>query len=208
VAEAEIGRRAVVAKPHFFKAQAEWRRWLERHHGTATEQAVGFYKAGSGVKGISRKEALDEALCFGWIDGVTHRIDEDRWQIRFTPRKARSVWSDINIKRVEELKAEGKIAPAGLAAYEKRDAKLQKRYSHENRHVGLDPAYERRFRANKVAWGWFAAKPPSYRRPAIFWVMSAVKEETRERRLAMLIADSEAGRPIKLLATPATKSPA
>ena len=100
------------------------------------------------------------------------------------------------------------MAPAGHAAYERREAKLQKRYSHENRQVGLDPAYEKRFRANKAAWAWFEAKPPSYRRPAIFWVMSAVKEETRERRLATLIADSAAGRPIKLLATPARKSPA
>jgi uncharacterized protein YdeI (YjbR/CyaY-like superfamily) len=129
-----------VIKARFFRTQAEWRRWLEKNHATATEQAVGFHKAVSGKKGISRKEALDEALCFGWIDGVTHRIDEHSWQIRFTPRKPRSIWSDVNIRRVEELKAAGTMAPAGLAAYERRAPRLQKRYSHENRHVVLDRA--------------------------------------------------------------------
>ena len=194
-----------MAKPRFFRSQAEWRAWLAKNHATATEQVVGFHKVATGRTGIAYKHALDEALCFGWIDAVRHRIDDNAWQIRFTPRKPRSVWSDVNIRRMEELKAEGHVAPAGVDAYEKRDPKRQKRYSGENRHVGLDPAYEKRFRANKPAWAWFEAKPWSYRHPAIWWVMSAVKEETRDRRLATLIADSEAGRPIKPLTPPAKK---
>jgi uncharacterized protein YdeI (YjbR/CyaY-like superfamily) len=196
-----------MAEPRFFRTQAEWRKWLEKNHATATEQVIGFHKAASGRRGMTRQEAVDEALCFGWIDGVTRGIDEHSWQIRFTPRQKRSVWSDINLRRFEELKDEGKVAPAGHGAHERRDPKLQKRYSFENRHVVLDPAYEARFRANRAAWAWFAAKPLSYRHPAVWWVMSAKKEETRERRLATLIADSEAGRPIKLLTAPAKRKP-
>jgi uncharacterized protein YdeI (YjbR/CyaY-like superfamily) len=194
-----------MTEPRFFRTKAEWRKWLEKNHATASEQKIGFHKAVSGKKGITRKEALDEALCFGWIDGVAGSLGDHAWHVRFTPRQKRSVWSDINIRRVEELKAEGKMAPAGLAAYERRDPKLQKRYSFENRHVRLDPAYEKRFRANQAAWAWFEAKPQSYRHPAVWWVMSAVKEETREKRLATLIADSEAGRPIKLLTPPSKR---
>ncbi len=196
-----------MSKPRFFKTQAEWRKWLEKNHQTATEQVIGFHKAASGRKGITRKEALDEALCFGWIDGVTGSLGDHAWHMRYSPRQKRSIWSDINIRRMEELKAERKVAPAGLAAYERRDPKLQKRYSFENRHVVLDVAYEKRFRANKAAWAWFEAKPLSYRHPAVWWVMSAVKEETREKRLATLIADSEAGRTIKLLTSPSKRKP-
>lgn len=195
-------------EPRFFRSKAEWRKWLEQNHATAREQKVGFYKAASGKAGLTHPEALDEALCFGWIDGVAGNLGDHAWHIRFSPRQRRSVWSDVNIARVEQLKAEGRMAPAGLAAYEKRDPKLQKRYSGENRHVGLDPAYEARFRANPKAWAWFEARPLSYRQPAIWWVMSAVKEETRERRLATLIADSEAGRPIKLLTPSSKRKPA
>jgi uncharacterized protein YdeI (YjbR/CyaY-like superfamily) len=194
-----------MSEPRFFRSPAEWRKWLEKNHDTATEQIVGFHKATSGRKGLTRSEALDEALCFGWIDGVAGSLGDHAWHIRFTPRQKRSVWSDINIKRVEELKAEGRMAPAGLAAYERRDPKLQKRYSLENRHVRLDPGYEARFRSNPAAWAWFEAKPKSYRHPAIWWVMSAVKAETRERRLATLIADSEAGRTIKPLTPPSKR---
>jgi uncharacterized protein YdeI (YjbR/CyaY-like superfamily) len=193
-----------MGEPRFFRTAAEWRQWLEENHATAIEQAVGFHKAGSGRTGITRKEALDEALCFGWIDGVARGIDEHAWQIRFTPRQRRSVWSDVNMRRVEELRAEGRMAPAGLAAYERRDPRLQKRYSGENRHVVLDAAYEARFRANRTAWAWFEARPMSYRHPAVWWVMSAVKAETRDKRLAQLIADSEAGQTIKPL-TPRPK---
>ena len=192
--------------PRFFRTQAEWRAWLEDNHLTATEQVIGFHKAASGATGITRQQALDEALCFGWIDGVTRRIDEHSWQMRYTPRQKRSIWSDINLRRMEELKAAGRVAPAGLAAHDRRDPKLQKRYSFENPHVRLDPGYEQRFRADAAAWAWFEAKPKSYRHPAVWWVMSAVKKETRERRLATLIADSGAGRTIKPLTPTARQS--
>jgi len=203
-----VTRRAAKPEPRFFATQAEWRAWLEENHATASEQVIGFHKASAGRKGITRQEALDEALCFGWIDGVAGSLGEHAWHMRYSPRQKRSVWSDVNLRRIEELKAAGKIAPAGLAAHERRDPKLQKRYSGENRHVRLDPGYEQRFRANAAAWAWFEARPQSYRHRAVWWVMSAVKEETRERRLATLIADSEAGRPISLLTPSSKRKPA
>jgi len=189
----------VTGEPRFFRAPAEWRAWLEENHATAREQTVGFHKAGSGREGMTYRQALDEALCFGWIDGVTRGIDEHSWQIRFTPRKTRSIWSAVNIRRIGELTAAGRVVPAGLAAYEGRDPTLEKRYSHENPDMVLDPDYEARFRANGAAWAWFSSTTPSYRRQAVWWVMSAVKAETREKRLATLIADSAAGRTIKPL---------
>ena len=192
----------------FFSTRGAWRDWLEANHASATECVVGFHKAGSPGSGITRPEALDEALCFGWIDGVGRRIDDHTWSIRFTPRQKRSVWSDVNIARVEALKAEGRMAAAGLAAYEGRDPRLEKRYSHENRDVALDPEVEARFRADAAAWTWFTATAPSYRRQATWWVMSAVRPETRERRLATLVADCAAGRRVKALATPAKRKPA
>jgi uncharacterized protein YdeI (YjbR/CyaY-like superfamily) len=154
---------------------------------------------------MTHKQALDEALCFGWIDGVA-RGGEMTWQIRFTPRQAKSIWSAVNMKRVEELKAAGRMHSAGLTTYEARDPERQKRYSGENRDAALSTADEKAFRANKQAWKHFSAMPPSYRRPAIWWVVSAKKEETRQRRLATLIADSEAGRKIKPLTVPTRKS--
>ena len=185
----------------FFKDRAEWRDWLEKNHATAEEQWVGFHKVGAKKKGITYKEARDEALCFGWIDAV-RRGGHAAWSIRFTPRKKGSIWSAVNIGRIEDLIAEGRVAPAGLAAYEGRDPAKQKKYSFENRDAVLAPDYEARFRAEPEAWAWFAAMPRSYRHPAIWWVMSAKKEETRERRLATLIADSSAGRKIKPLRRP------
>jgi len=186
-------------EPTFFKSAAAWRRWLEKNHDKATEQLVGFHKVGSNKSGITYKQALDEALCFGWIDGV-RRGGKTTWTIRFTPRRPKSIWSAINIKRIEELKADGRMHAAGLVAYETRDPERQKRYSHENRTSAvLAPAEERAFRANKKAWEYYSAMPPSYRRPAIWWVVSAKREETRARRLHTLIADSAAGRKIKPL---------
>ena len=185
----------------FFKDQAEWRAWLEKNHATASEQWVGFHKAGTDKKGIAYKEAVDEALCFGWIDAV-RRGGHATWSIRFTPRKTGSIWSAVNIRRIEELKAEGRVAPPGLAAYEGRDPDSRKKYSFENRDVVLAPDYEKRFRADKAAWTWFESMPRSYRHPAVWWVMSAKQEATRERRLATLIADSAAGRKVKHLRRP------
>lgn len=188
--------------PRFFRNAAAWRTWLERGHGTAVELLLGFHKAATGKPGMTYQQALDEALVFGWIDGV-RRGGEAAWTIRFSPRKKRSIWSAVNIKRVGELKELGRMHASGLAAFESRDPAKQKRYSFENRDKGLDPACEKRFRANAKAWAWFEAKPLSYRHPAIWWVISAVKEETRQKRLATLIADSEAGRTVKHLSPPA-----
>jgi uncharacterized protein YdeI (YjbR/CyaY-like superfamily) len=192
------------AAPKFFKNAAAWRRWLEKNHGTAAEVIVGFHKVFTGKPSITYQEALDEALCFGWIDGV-RRGGDATWQIRFTPRRAKSIWSAVNIKRIEELKAEGRMQPSGLAAFDARDPERQKRYSSENRSAALSPADEKTFRANKKAWANFTAMPPSYRRPAIWWVASARKEETRQRRLATLIEDSEAGRRVPPLTPPAKR---
>jgi uncharacterized protein YdeI (YjbR/CyaY-like superfamily) len=192
-------------KPTFFRQPADFRRWLEENHDSARELVVGFHKVSSGKGGMTHKEALDEALCFGWIDGVT-RGGDAAWQIRFTPRQAKSIWSAVNMKRVEELREAGRMHPAGMAAYEARDPARQKRYSGENRDAALSATDEEAFRANRRAWDYFSAMPPSYRRPAIWWVVSAKKEETRQRRLATLIADSEAGRRIKPLTVPVRKS--
>jgi uncharacterized protein YdeI (YjbR/CyaY-like superfamily) len=193
-----------MTEPTFFTSASQWRRWLERNHDKAAEKIVGFHKVGSGNSGIAYKEARDEALCFGWIDGVT-RGGETTWQIRFTPRRPKSIWSAVNIKRIEELKAEGRMHAAGLAAYEARDPERQKRYSSENRNAALSAGEETAFRANKKAWTFFSAMPPSYRRPAIWWVVSAKRDDTRARRLRTLIADSAAGRKIKPLSLPARK---
>lgn len=190
--------------PRFFKSQKEWRAWLEKNHAGATEQVVGFHKTKSAEKGITYKQALDEALCFGWIDAA-RKGGELTWSIRFTPRKAKSIWSQINIKRIEELKAAGLVRPSGLAAYEGRDPTLQKKYSFENRDATLAPAYAKKFRAEKKAWANFEKMPPSYRHPAIWWVVSAKQEATRERRLATLISDSAAARKVKHLTSPGKK---
>jgi uncharacterized protein YdeI (YjbR/CyaY-like superfamily) len=190
-----------MSAPRFFRSQKEWRAWLEKNHASAGEQWVGFHKVGSGKTGITYKQARDEALCFGWIDAV-RQGGERTWSIRFTPRKAGSIWSAVNIKRIEELKALGLVSPAGLKVYEGRDHTKQQRYSFENRDTVLAPAYEEALRANAAAWTWFAAMPRSYRHPAVWWVMSAKQEATRERRLATLIADSAAGRKIKHLKRP------
>lgn len=190
-----------MSQPRFFRSQKEWRAWLEKNHARSDGILVGFHKTKSDRKGIVYKEALDEALCFGWIDAVRGGGDLT-WTIRFTPRKARSIWSQVNIRRMEELKAAGLVHPAGLAAYEKRDPKLQNRYSFENRDVKLAPDYEKTFRANRRAWANFGKMAPSYRHPAIWWVMSARQEATRELRLATLIEDSAAGRKIKPMRRP------
>jgi uncharacterized protein YdeI (YjbR/CyaY-like superfamily) len=188
-----------MSDPKFFKSATVWRRWLEKNHDKADEIIVGFHKAASGKPSVTYGEARDEALCFGWIDGV-RRGGETTWQIRFTPRRARSIWSAVNIKRVEELKAAGRMHAAGLAAYEGRDPEREKRYSFENReNAKLTRAEEKAFRAERKAWAYFSKMPPSYRRPAIWWVVSAKRDETRARRLATLIADSAAGRKIKPL---------
>ena len=187
------------ATPRFFRTAAEFRRWLERHHNRDSELWVGFYKAASGKGGLTYREALDEALCFGWIDGVRKRFDEQSYVQRFTPRTVRSYWSAVNTRRAEELTREGRMHAAGLAAFERRDTAATERYSFECDAAGLDPAQIRRFKAHTDAWKYFESEAPWYRRVAIHWVTSARKEETRLRRLDRLIADSGSKRRIGLL---------
>jgi uncharacterized protein YdeI (YjbR/CyaY-like superfamily) len=189
----------------FFSSSAELREWLERNHGRATELWIGFHKKQSRQGGITYAEAVDEALCFGWIDGIRKSIDDSSYTNRFTPRKPNSNWSAVNIKRAGELIAVGRMHPAGLAAFERRDRGREEQYSYENDAWALDAASEEAFRADDRAWAFFQAQPPGYRRTASWWVMSAKRDETRRRRLATLIEDSRQGRRLGLLARPETR---
>lgn len=188
--------------PRFFGTQSDFRKWLEKHHNTATELWVGYYKTGSGKKSITWPQSVDEALCFGWIDGVRKSIDDLSYTIRFTPRRANSIWSAVNIRRTKELRRMGLMRPAGIRAFSARDERRAQRYSFEQKRVALSPKYERRMRANKKAWRFFQSLPPSTRKPSIWWVISAKKEETQLRRLGILISASAKGDlipPLKLL---------
>ncbi|MFN2520708.1 MAG: YdeI family protein [Candidatus Limnocylindria bacterium] len=178
----------------FFRSGTELRRWLEKNHDREPELILGLYRKGSGKKSVTYQEALDEALCFGWIDGITHGVDDQRYMIRFTPRRPKSNWSRVNIKRVGELTALGRMAPAGLKTFEARDPARESGYSYEATLGGLDAPYEKLFRANRRGWAFFEVQPPGYRRVASWWVMSAKRQETRSRRLATLIDDSANGR--------------
>jgi uncharacterized protein YdeI (YjbR/CyaY-like superfamily) len=177
-------------QPHFFKTPAGFRKWLAKNHASATELLVGFYKKDSGKPSITWPESVDEALCFGWIDGVRRRIDDVSYSIRFTPRKKTSTWSAINIARVAELTKLGRMQPAGLRAFEHRREEKSGIYAYENEARTLTADDEKKFRANEKAWEFFNAQPPGYRRQSIYWITSAKKEETRARRLATLIEDS------------------
>ncbi len=183
----------------YFKSAAAFRTWLEQHHATERELFVGFYKKASGRAGLTYAEAVDEALCFGWIDGVKRRVDQFSYQHRFTPRTAKSIWSRINIQHAERLIKIGRMTPTGRKAFAARDPKRSEVYSFENAPRQLPPAGERRFRADRTAWDFFQRQPPGYRRVATFWVVSAKKTETQTRRLEQLIADSRAGRRLKQL---------
>lgn len=187
----------------FFETPAAFRSWLEQHHESSQELWVGFYKKGSGKPSITWPESVDEALCFGWIDGLRKSIDDMSYKIRFTPRKPRSTWSAVNIGRVEELTRLGLMHPAGLKAFEQRTAENSGIYAYEQRQdAELGHEFEQQFRANQEAWAFFQAQPAWYRRTATWWVISAKKDETRRKRLATLIADSAGGRRIRELARP------
>jgi uncharacterized protein YdeI (YjbR/CyaY-like superfamily) len=193
----------VAAQPTFFAAAEEFRAWLAEHHEAETELVVGFYKKGSGRPSMTWPQSVDQALCFGWIDGVRRRIDDTSYCIRFTPRKPRSTWSAVNVKRMKELVEAGLVAPAGMAAFQRRGDDNTAIYSYEQRHAArLAPEQEQRFKANERAWAFFAAQAPWYRRTATHWVTSAKRPETRERRLAQLIEDSQAGRLVPPLRRP------
>lgn len=180
--------------PRFFKTSAAFGAWLAKHHAEKDELWVGLYKKHAAHRGMTYPEAVDEALCWGWIDGVMHRVDDDRVAQRFTPRKSRSTWSLVNLGKVQVLLAAGRMRAPGLAAFEAREAARTGIYSFEQKVVKLGTAFERRFRAAKKAWKWFQAQGGSYRRAATHWVVSAKQETTRTRRLAALIEHSAEGR--------------
>lgn len=185
--------------PRYFATAAAFRAWLEEHHGHAKELIVGFYKVGARKDPLRYAAAVDEALCFGWIDGVRRSIDDERYSARFTPRRPRSIWSTIMIARAEALIAAGSMRPAGLAAFGARSAERSSVYSFENAPRALDEAQEAALRANAKAWAYWEKMPPGYRRTATFWLGSAKKEATRARRLALLIECCEEGRKIPTL---------
>lgn len=179
----------------FFKSPAEFRAWLVKHHATATEVGVVLHKKASGKATMTWSDAVDQALCFGWIDGIARSLDETARVQRFTPRKPQSNWSAVNIKKVGELTAQGLMTPAGLVAFARRTEARSQVYSYENRHLAaLDPERESAFRAHARAWEFFGKQPPSYRLTSIYWVMNAKRDETRAKRLAKLIEVSAGGR--------------
>jgi len=193
-------------KPKFFPSPSDWHAWLEEHHEEHDELWVGFHKKDSGKPSITWPEAVDGALCFGWIDGIRKSLGDTSYVIRFTRRRSRSVWSAVNIKRVAELTQLGKMRPAGVQAFEKRTGNRSEVYAYEQRKgAKLGGAHEKTFRANKDAWEFFRAQPPWYQRTASWWVISAKKEETQQKRLAQLIKDSEEGKPIRELRRPPGK---
>jgi uncharacterized protein YdeI (YjbR/CyaY-like superfamily) len=188
----------------FFETPADFRAWFEANHDTAAELLVGYYKKGSSRPSINWPESVDQALCFGWIDGVRRSRDDESYTIRFTPCRRGSNWSEVNTKRAFELIDQGLMTPAGLTAFEARDPAKTALYSHEERGRSLDEPHEAQLREDGEAWAFWQTQPSSYRGAAAWYVMSAKKEETRQRRLAQLIADSAAGRRLPILSRPAT----
>ncbi|MGM9509415.1 YdeI/OmpD-associated family protein [Larkinella sp. GY13] len=182
--------------PTFFATPAEFRQWLEQHHETEKELFVGFYKVGSGKLSITWPQSVDEALCFGWIDGIRKSIDETSYMIRFTPRKTKSIWSAVNLKRMEELTEQGLVKPAGLTVFQERDLKKAGIYSHEKEDQPLNAAFEAQLKANEKAWQFFHQQAPSYQKTVRHWIMGAKQPETRLKRLMSLIEDSENGRKV------------
>ena len=194
-------------KPTFFATPAAFRAWLAANHAKAGELLVGFHKVGSGKPSITWPQSVDQALCYGWIDGVRRSLGPQSYTIRFTPRRPRSIWSAINTKRFAELRKQGQVAAAGVAAFKVRTAARSGVYSFERRTPArLLPAQDKAFRANARAWAYFQSRPPWYQRTALHWVVSAKKEETRDKRLRTLIADSAAGRTIAPLTRPGAKA--
>jgi uncharacterized protein YdeI (YjbR/CyaY-like superfamily) len=178
----------------FFRTSAHFWKWLEKNHATARELLVGFYRKGSGKPSITWPESVDEALCFGWIDGIRKRVDEISYQIRFTPRRRGSIWSAINIKRAQELRKQKKMRPAGLKAFAARRDYRSGIYSYEQRTAELPEPYVKMLLKNKTAWDFFQAQPPSYRKMMSWYIVSAKKEETRSQRLKKLISASAKGK--------------
>ena len=179
----------------YFSAPEDFRAWLEQHHERESEVWVGYWKKHTGKPSLTWSQAVDEALCFGWIDGVLRRVDDERHMQRFTPRKPTSNWSAVNVAKVEQLRAAGRMRPAGEAAFALRREEKSGVYAYEQRHLAaLEPEQEERFRANAAAWEYWSAAPDGYRKMATWWVVSAKRPETREKRLTTLIEASAAGR--------------
>jgi uncharacterized protein YdeI (YjbR/CyaY-like superfamily) len=189
----------------YFESATQFREWLDKNHATASEILVGYHKVSTGVPSMTWAQSVDEALCYGWIDGVRRGVDAHRYTIRFTPRKRTSIWSAGNIKHVGELMAEDRMQPSGLAAFEARREDRSRVYSFEQESIDLPPDLEQRFKENSAAWSNFHAMPPSYRKPALWWVISAKQDSTRQRRFETLIADSANGLKIKPLRRPTDK---
>ncbi len=185
--------------PKFFKTQKDFRKWFEKNSKKESELIVGFYKVSSGKSSITWPQSVDEAICFGWIDGVRKSIDKESYMIRFTPRKPGSIWSKINIEKAEELIKNKLMKPEGLNAYNLRKESKSKIYAYEQKDVKLDKEFEKIFKANKKAWEYFQAQPPSYKKQTIWGIINAKQESTKIKRLNELIADSEAGVHIKRL---------
>lgn len=185
--------------PVFFADSQELREWLAAHSAGAREAWIGLYRKGSGRPSITWPELVDQLLCFGWIDGIRKSIDEQSYMIRVTPRKPGSNWSAVNLRRVPELIELGMVQPPGVAAWEARDERRALQYTYEREHAVLGPELESLFRAEPEAWEFFQAQPPSYRKSAIIWVVTAKRDETRKRRLQVLITDSARGQRIGLL---------
>jgi uncharacterized protein YdeI (YjbR/CyaY-like superfamily) len=200
---AKVAKPTKPAKPRYFAAPADLRAWLAANHATARELLVGFHKVGSGKPSITWPQSVDQALCFGWIDGVRRSLGATAYTIRFTPRRPRSIWSRVNTKRFAALEAEGQVAAAGRAAFAARDAKRSGVYSFEQATPpAFAPAQLEALRANTKAWAFFTSRPPWYQRAATHWVVSAKKPETRDKRLSTLIADSATGRTVAPLTRP------
>ncbi len=180
----------------FFSTQSDLHKWFEKNHNKVDELWVGYYKKVTGKPSITWQESVDEALCFGWIDGIRKSIDEESYKIRFTPRRKGSIWSTVNTKRIKELIKLGLVKPAGLEVFNKRDKKKTNRYSFEQKEAKLPKEFEKKLKANKKAWNYFQTLPPSAKRLSTWWVISAKKEETKLRRLDTLIKCSEEGRKI------------
>jgi uncharacterized protein YdeI (YjbR/CyaY-like superfamily) len=182
--------------PTFFATPADLRHWFEKNHDREKELLVGFYKVGSDKPSITWPESVDQALCFGWIDGIRKTLDQESYCIRFTPRKPKSIWSAVNINKVAALQQQGLMQPAGLACFEKRTEDRSAIYAYEKAPVQLAAGYEQQFRENARAWDFFQQQAPSYRQVAMNWVMTAKQEKTRLSRLQTLIAGSAAGRKV------------
>jgi len=180
-------------QPRFFTTPSAFRNWLAKNHAKSVELIVGFYKISTGKPSITWSQSVDEALCFGWIDGVRTSIDDESYQIRFTPRKPGSIWSAVNIEKCKSFISKGLMQPAGLKSFEARSEKRSRVYTHENHAIEFPPDYLRQFKANKPAWKYFQALAPSYKKLSGNWVMTAKQETTRQKRLSQLIEDSAAG---------------